>query len=231
LGPIFPDGTFEYVPIPERKRTRNHRSYATLLGRHGVPLADYLPRKLAQAHPHIDPDFRAATYGDAAPRKCRQLNKLIPHDILVFYCGLTPYPPDGMPRLFAIGYFRVKAVHRVSARDGEARRKLQYRFGNTAHFVLRVPDRELVLVEGYRTRSRLRNTRSSLAALSSLAATHGILPHIVLKYVSYFNCSRPKKQPGTETCTSSEHEPLLPMHYPPKVVRSPTAHVLTQAIQ
>jgi Nucleotide modification associated domain 3 len=22
LGPIFPDGTFEYVPIPERKRTR-----------------------------------------------------------------------------------------------------------------------------------------------------------------------------------------------------------------
>jgi hypothetical protein len=155
LGPIFPDGTFEYVPIPERKRTRNHRSYATLLGRHGVPLADYLPRKLAQAHPHIDPDFRAATYGDAAPRKCRQLNKLIPHDILVFYCGLTPYPPDDMPRLFAIGYFRVKAVHRVSARDGEARRKLQYRFGNTAHFVLRVPDRELVLVEGYRTRSRL----------------------------------------------------------------------------
>jgi hypothetical protein len=70
----------------------------------------------------------------------------MPHDILVFYCGLTPYPPDGMPRLFAIGYFRVKAVHRVSARDGEARRKLQYRFGNTVHFVLRVPDRELVLV-------------------------------------------------------------------------------------
>ena len=37
LGPIFTDGTFEYVPIPERKRTRNHRSYATLLGRHGAP--------------------------------------------------------------------------------------------------------------------------------------------------------------------------------------------------
>jgi hypothetical protein len=57
-----------------------------------------LPRKVAQAYPHIDPDFRAATHGDAAPRKCRKLNKLMPRDILVFY-------------------FRVKAVHRVSARS------------------------------------------------------------------------------------------------------------------
>ncbi len=154
LSPIFPGGAFEYVPIPERKRTRNHRSYATLLGRHGGPLADYLPRKLAQAHPHIDPDFKAATYGDAAPRKCRQIGRLMPHDILVFYCGLAPFPPDDISRLFVIGYLRVKAVHRVSARDLETRRKLQHRFGNTAHFVRRVPDRELVLVEGYRTRSR-----------------------------------------------------------------------------
>ena len=49
LSPVFPDGTFEYVPIPERKRTRDRASYATLVGRHGAPLANYLPRKLAQA--------------------------------------------------------------------------------------------------------------------------------------------------------------------------------------
>jgi hypothetical protein len=73
LGPIFPGGTFEYVPIPERKRTRNHRSYATLLGRHGAPLADYLPRKLAQAHPHIDADFKAATYGVRRPASAGSL--------------------------------------------------------------------------------------------------------------------------------------------------------------
>ena len=78
----------------------------------------------------------------------------MPHDILVFYCGLAPFPPGDISRLFAIGYLRMKAVHRVSARDLETRRKLQHRFGNTAHFVRRVPDRELVLVEGYRTRSR-----------------------------------------------------------------------------
>jgi Nucleotide modification associated domain 3 len=88
-----------------------------------------LPRKLAQAHPHIDPDFKTATYGDAAPRKCRQLNKLMPHDFLVFYCGLAPFPPDDIARLFVIGYFSVKAVHRVSARDVETRRKLRHRFG------------------------------------------------------------------------------------------------------
>ena len=155
LSPVFPDGTFEYVPIPERKRTRDRASYATLVGRHGAPLANYLPRKLAQAHPHIDPDFKTATYGDAAPRKRRQLSRLMPHDILVFYCGLAPFPPDEVARLFAIGYLRVKAVHRLSARDVGTRRKLRHRLGNTAHFVCRVPDRELVLVEGYRTRSRL----------------------------------------------------------------------------
>jgi hypothetical protein len=50
-------------------------------------LADYLPRKLAQAYPHTILISGLRTYGDAAPRNCRQLNKLIPHDILVFYCG------------------------------------------------------------------------------------------------------------------------------------------------
>ncbi len=117
LSPIFDDGTFDYVPIPEREPTRERRCYKTLLGQHGWPLADYLPRKLAALHPHIDPDFKAGTYGDAAPRKRRQLGRLIPGDILVFYCGLAPSPPIDAPRLFAIGYLCVKQIHALTASD------------------------------------------------------------------------------------------------------------------
>jgi hypothetical protein len=68
LGPIFDNGTFEYVPIPEPEPTHERRCDKTLLGQHGWQLADYLPRKLAALHPHIDPDFKAGSYDDAAPR-------------------------------------------------------------------------------------------------------------------------------------------------------------------
>ncbi len=154
LGPIFVDGTFEYIPIPERERTRDRRTYATLLGRQGRSLADYLPRKLAEARPHVDPDFATATYGDAAPRKCGQLSKLNPGDFLVFYCGLTPYPSGDVPRLFVIGYLQVRTIHRIAACDKKTWRGLQHRFGNTAHFLRSKRERELVLVEGERRRSR-----------------------------------------------------------------------------
>ncbi len=152
LGPIFCDGTFEYIPIPEHERTRDRRSYATLLGQHGVPLAAYLPRRLANVRPHVDPDFKTATYGDAAPRKCRQLNKLLPGDILMFYCGLALFPPIDVPRLFVIGYLYVKQVHCLTAQTWG---QLWHRFRNTAHFLRCTPDRELTLVEGYPSRSRL----------------------------------------------------------------------------
>ena len=117
LGPIFRDATFEYVPIPEQESTLDRRTYATLQGRHGRPLADYLPRRLSTVHPHVDPDFETATYGDAAPRKRRQLAKLAPGDILIFYCGLAPCPSNDAPRLFAIGYLYVKQIHALTAND------------------------------------------------------------------------------------------------------------------
>ncbi len=155
LGPIFDDGTFEYVPIPEREPTRECRRYNTLLGQHGRPLAAFLPSKLAELHPHIDPDFKTAVYGDIAPHKRRQLAKLIPGDVLVFYCGLMPFPPIDFPRLFAVGYLYVKQVHELTASDIKSGRTLRHHFGRTAHFLRKALDPELVLVEGDRTKSRL----------------------------------------------------------------------------
>ena len=147
LGPIFRDGTFEYIPIPESMPTRCSLTYATLPGRHVPSLAAVLPARFAKRHPHIDPDFKTATYGDAAPRKRQQLLRLSPCDILLFYAGLAPRPPEDRPRLFAIGALHVRHVHHVRPRD-LARRDLQQRFGQTAHFLRRARDEELALVEG-----------------------------------------------------------------------------------
>lgn len=155
LAPIFPDGTFEYVPIPEECGTNSTDTYATLRARGGGSLARFLPARLAGLHPHIDPDFHAMTYGDAAPRKRFQLNRLCPGDLLVFYAGLTPVPPVDTPRLFVVGYLEVKNVHRLTASDVRFNRDLRSRFGETAHFARRVPDRALTLIEGSKNRSRL----------------------------------------------------------------------------
>lgn len=155
LGPIFADGTFEYVPIPEERPTKAVDTYETLTARHGGSLAAYLPARLASRRTHIDPDFDAATYGDALPRKRLQLDRLGARDLLVFYSGLAPFPADDVPRLFVIGYFLVKRVWRLTAADIRGDDGLRRRFGKTAHFLRSVLDRDLVLVEGYMNKSRL----------------------------------------------------------------------------
>ncbi len=154
LGLIFPDGTFEYVPVPETAPTSGAGTYATLPGRHARSLASVLPARVAKLHPHIDPDFTATTYGDAAPRKRRQLLRLEPGDLLVFYTGLLPRPPDDRPKLFAIGFFKVNHVHDLTSRDLD-QPLLRHRFGRTAHFLRRPRDRYLALVEGEPTASQL----------------------------------------------------------------------------
>jgi hypothetical protein len=148
LAPIFPDGSFEYVPPPETVPTRSALTYATVPGRHVASLAAVLPRRLARRRPHVDPDFDALVYGDPLPRKRSQLRKLNPGDLLVFYAELQPCPAEeGAPRIFAIGWIEVACIHQLKRRD-IARPDLQRRFGATAHFLRSPPDPELVLVEG-----------------------------------------------------------------------------------
>lgn len=45
LGPIFEDGSFEYVPIPEDDpESIEDRTYKNTIGRAGKPLSTYLPK-------------------------------------------------------------------------------------------------------------------------------------------------------------------------------------------
>ncbi|MBI3664846.1 MAG: hypothetical protein HY236_01240 [Acidobacteria bacterium] len=113
-GPLFRDGSFEYIPIPASQasfpRVRDKRTYGNTRGRGGRRLVDYFPearreRFFGQSI-HFDPEFATFTYGDPTPPKA-SLRRLSEGDLLVFYGGLNGWGFDNPPALYIIGYFEV----------------------------------------------------------------------------------------------------------------------------
>ncbi|GAB6879800.1 hypothetical protein JCM17823_20740 [Halorubrum gandharaense] len=102
-GPVYPDGTFAYVPIPEREPTRPPSAFPV-----ADPVPTYadcelpfeLPTKLRDVPVHQDPEFpgvhgrSAPTYGDHAPIKAGPIGDLERGDWLLFYATLTLRPAD-----------------------------------------------------------------------------------------------------------------------------------------
>lgn len=111
-GPLFADGSFEYIPIPDTSGS-DERTYGTLFGRRETPLINYFPpsRQLHMTnHPiHVDPEFATRTYGDPGLPKA-SLRKLAPGDMLVFYAGLRGWDFPYEPALYIIGYFEVQTA-------------------------------------------------------------------------------------------------------------------------
>lgn len=108
-GPLFADGGFEFIPIPDGFRI-DSRTYGNTLGRHGRPFVDYLPAgrrsEMAGCSMHVDPEFETFTYGDPTPPK-RGLRRLQHGDFLVFYAGLEGWNFDREPALYLVGFFEV----------------------------------------------------------------------------------------------------------------------------
>lgn len=103
-GPVFPDGSFAYVPIPEAAATLDVEE-----GKEGEPpvptyadldLPFAVPDGLATRPVHLDPEFpgvhgsEAATYGDPYGVKASRIAALNPGDWLFFYATLTLRPAD-----------------------------------------------------------------------------------------------------------------------------------------
>ncbi|QLG61200.1 Nmad3 family putative nucleotide modification protein [Halorarum salinum] len=89
-GPVFPDGSFVYVPIPEREQTTEAvPTYADL------DLAGYVPGGARDLPVHLDPEFAGThgrssyTYGDPHGVKAGPLSRLDPGDLLLFYATLS----------------------------------------------------------------------------------------------------------------------------------------------
>lgn len=123
LGPIFADGTFEFIPIDAR-RDRLGRTYGNTLGRHGRKLIEYFrgahKERMRDAFLHFDPEFETFTYGDPTSLK-QGLKNLSRGDVLAFYAGLEGWGDCDAPQgLYIVGYFIVECAGKYSdlKRDG-----------------------------------------------------------------------------------------------------------------
>jgi len=142
-GPVYPDGSFVYVPIPEREPTAEPvPTYDDL------DLAAYVPDDAVDLPVHLDPEFAGAlgreayTYGDPHGVKAGPISGLEPGDLLLFYATLTVHDggesddrADWLPPewgCFLIGEFRVAEV--LDADEyREADAATRDRFASNAH--------------------------------------------------------------------------------------------------
>lgn len=137
-GPLFKDGSFEYICIPDKKGVSVH-TYGSLLGRNGSPHSAYFPMRkreeIAKRHVHLDPEFDTFTYGDPTTPK-RSLRTLEKGDCLIFYAGLqgwddeTGWTQTVAPALYIIGYF---VVEMAGMAEDFSKATLQVEFGENFH--------------------------------------------------------------------------------------------------
>jgi hypothetical protein len=156
LAPIFADGSFEYIPIPEEdKLSRELKTFSNSRGRTGPSFSHYLPEKIKDKKIHFDPEFQTPTYGDISSKR-NYLLKLVKDDLLVFYAGLTPYQNEVYEEaLYIIGYFTVKKVvdfNQLSEPELEESLKL---YSRNAHVKRHQDLQDLVIVVGDPEKSRL----------------------------------------------------------------------------
>lgn len=144
LSPVFEDGTFELLWIPEgcnkskgeQLSKEINQTYSNYIGRHRKPLIEYFPEgKRKEEYKnrimHIDPEFKTFTYGDPSRSKStlKNLNK---GDFLIFYAGCQQLNKSKeQSALYIIGYFKIEKVRCVT--DEKQYRFVKEEFGNNFH--------------------------------------------------------------------------------------------------
>lgn len=156
-GPLFEDGTFEFICIPDNKGVSVH-TYGNMVGRSGTPHLSYFPesrrKEMAAQTVHVDPEWETFTYGDPTTPK-RSLRHLQSGDFLVFYCGLQKWDAKGgwnredRPALFLAGFFEVSLAGMAVDFDNNV---LKHEFDQNFHVrypsVFEQQKSDLVLVKG-----------------------------------------------------------------------------------
>ena len=149
-GPLFPNGTFEFLPIPEDTDLEGPHAVRFMdLTSHydsARDLRDYLPQRLWWRPAHYDPEFETFTYGDnceTSPRAA-SLKGLEKGDLLFFLTRLQRWErgrETGEHGFYLVGFLEIEAWLRdVRKRPlSEAMR----RFGANAHVRRGLCDPEL----------------------------------------------------------------------------------------
>jgi Nucleotide modification associated domain 3 len=170
-GPLFRDGSFEFVPIPD-DRLLDERTYGNTRGRKGKTLVSYFPERRQPQYSttpiHFDPEFETFTYGDPTPPK-KGLRRLAKGDLLVFYAGLEGFDFESPPALYIIGYFEVELAG-LATEFSEAviRRNFVANFHVRHRALFEKQKHELVLVKGGKA-SRLLKKAHVLSETITLA--------------------------------------------------------------
>jgi hypothetical protein len=199
LGPIFQDGTFEYVPIPENpnKATKRSRYFLDLPARHGGTLERFVSPQYRNQPAHYDPEFETFTYGDPTKNKRRQILKLNTGDMLVFYAGLRPIEERYGGKLYIIGYFTVINVEEIPATYPWPPEGFEHLSCN-AHLRRAEPDIGLVIIQGDPLQSRLLDkaillsdeSQYILPGMSDLLGMRGSLKRSIGRWVTMENVER-----------------------------------------
>jgi hypothetical protein len=131
VGPIFPDGQFEFIPIDNSFgfEAKTYKDFPARNSAYGKTLLDFLPSKFANTPVHFDPDFYNYTYGQPVAKYPRSqvLDKLKEDALVFFVASLAPYDPfvyqkrDSLLKSFqcgkkdkyVVGFFTVKALVNV----------------------------------------------------------------------------------------------------------------------
>jgi hypothetical protein len=158
-GPLFRDGSFEYVPIPDGFGV-DERTYHNFVGSHGKALIEYFPyhlkARMTHQSLHFDPEFITFTYGDPTPPKAG-LRNLNGGDLLVFYCGLEGWDFESAPALYVFGYFEVlDAGFAINYSDLQLTRLFSENFHVRHYKIFQSQKDRLVLVKGTQNSRLLR---------------------------------------------------------------------------
>ena len=125
-SPIFSDGTFELLPIPEDSPvvSDSRRTYADLSAYNAVypELTRFLPKNWENKPCHHDPDFESFTYGDNCDRvpKAFGLRSAKKGDFIFFLARLEYYKADlftGIADFYLVGYLVVESVYQKPSSD------------------------------------------------------------------------------------------------------------------
>ena len=97
LGPIFSDGSFEYIPLSEKSNTSEKKTFSNTKGLNGMYFTQYLPEKIKDRKLHLDPEFQTFTYGDQTVKR-NYLLKLEEGDSASFLCRFNTLQKPGTQR-------------------------------------------------------------------------------------------------------------------------------------
>lgn len=157
LAPIFNDGSFEFIPFPEKEGKKGEKlKYSNIKGRFGGLFSDYIPKKYKDWIPHNDPEFVTPSYGDPTHKR-NSLSKLSEGDLLIFHAGLKAFENTSYPSRAncIIGYFIIdRAVDFTKIENQESFKREWASLQNNFHVGYR-KEKDCLVIVGKKEESML----------------------------------------------------------------------------